>query len=114
VTYVLGAEHPFLGAGMSLVERRRNARQKCFNRELIADDDGTASPARSDFYWVTLQNISAAGITFLSSRKPAKNKLVVVLGNGPICVARIVRTRCKAEAPESLFEVGCEFERRLG
>ena len=43
-----------------------------------------------------------------------RDKLVVVLGNGPICVARIVRTRCKAEAPESLFEVGCEFERRLG
>ena len=99
---------------MPLVERRRSARQKCFNRELIADYDGAASPARSDFYWVTFQNISAKGVAFLSSRRPAKDKLVVVLGKGPICVARVVRTRCKAESPEAVFEVGCEFERRLG
>ena len=98
---------------MPLVEKRRSPRQTCFNRELIADYDGAESPARSDFYWVTFQNISSNGVAFLSSRRPAKDKLVVVLGNGPICVARVVRTRCKAESPEALFEVGCEFERRL-
>jgi hypothetical protein len=44
---------------MPVVEKRRSERQKCFNRELIADYDGAKSPARSDFYWVTFQNISA-------------------------------------------------------
>lgn len=98
---------------MSLDIRRRSPRSPYYRRELVADFDSTSVPDLSDFYWVTFQNISDTGAAFLSSRKPATDKLVIVLGNGPTIIARVVRAICRAESPEVIFEIGCEFERRL-
>lgn len=94
--------------------RRRSPRIPYFRRELVADFDSESIPDMRDFYWVTFQNISDSGAAFLSSRKPATDKLVIVLGNGPSIIARVVRTICRAESPEFVYEVACEFERRLG
>lgn len=93
--------------------RRRLPRRPYFRRELVADFDSESVPELSDFYWVTFQNISDTGAAFLSSRKPETDKLVIVLGGGPSVVARVVWTRCRSESPETIYEVGCEFERRL-
>jgi hypothetical protein len=98
---------------MSPSSRRRSQRTPYYRRELVADFDSKSIPDLSDFHWVTFQNISDTGAAFLSSRKPATDKLVIVLSNGPSIIARVVRAVCRAESPELVFEIGCEFERRL-
>src|SRR5207244_4319675 len=49
------------GQGMSGFGSRKSARRAYVCRQLVADYDGTNLPARSDFYWVTFQNISETG-----------------------------------------------------
>jgi len=98
---------------MSPPTRRRSQRIPYYRRELVADFDSQSVPDLSDFHWVTFQNISDTGAAFLSGRKPATDKLIIVLGNGPSIIARVVRVVCRAESPEVVFEIGCEFERRL-
>ena len=92
---------------------RRSLRRSCLRREVVADYDPNRPLDRGDFRWVTFKDLSAHGVAFLTSEKPATEKVVIVLGNGPICIARVVRTKCKRESPERLYEVACEFERRL-
>jgi len=98
---------------MPTVEHRRSPRRPYFRRELIADFDSRSVPELADFYWVTFLNISDTGAAFLSSHKPETDKVIIVLGNGPSVIARIIRTSCRSESPEAVFEVACEFERRL-
>ena len=93
---------------------RKSDRRQYIHRELVADFDCQSVPDLSDFYWVTFLNLSDTGAAFLSSHKPETDKVVIVLGGGPSVVARVVRTSCLSESPEALFEVGCEFEQRLG
>jgi hypothetical protein len=100
-------------AVMATVESRKSPRRQYIHRELVADFDSQTVPELSDFYWVTFLNISDTGAAFLSSHKPETEKVIIVLGSGPSVVARIVRTSCLAESPEAIYEVGCEFERRL-
>lgn len=95
-------------------ESRKSSRRQYLHRELVADFDSQSVPELRDFYWVTFLNISDTDAAFLSSHKPETDKIVIVLGSGPTVVARVVRTSCLAESPEAIYEIGCEFERRLG
>ena len=94
-------------------EKRRSVRRPCLRREVVADYDPERALERRDFHWVTFKDLSLHGVAFLTSHKPATSKVVIVLGKGPICIARVVRTQCRCESPEAIYEVGCEFERRL-
>lgn len=94
-------------------ENRKSYRRQYFRRELVADFDSHSVPELRDFYWVTFLNISDTGAAFLSSHKPETDKVIIVLGAGPRVVARVTRTCCRSESPETTYEVGCEFERRL-
>jgi hypothetical protein len=98
---------------MLIPDTRKSPRRPYFGRELVADFDSESVPLISDFYWVTFQNISDSGAAFLSSRKPETEKMLIVFGSGPTVVARVVRTCCRAESPETVYEIACEFERRL-
>ena len=72
---------------------RRSLRRSCLRREVVADYDPNRPLDRGDFRWVTFKDLSAHGVAFLTSEKPATEKVVIVLGNGPICIARVVRTK---------------------
>jgi hypothetical protein len=99
---------------MPETERRLSQRRPYICQQLVADYDGAAIPEKGDFYQVTFQNLSDTGASFLSSRKPATSKLVIILGTGKILVtARVVKGAYRADSPEMPYEVGCEFERRL-
>jgi len=98
---------------MPTLENRRFPSRPYFRRELVADFDSLSVPELGDFYWVTFLNICDTGAAFLTSHKPETDKVIIVLGNGPSVVAKIVRTSCRSESPEVIYEVACEFERRL-
>ena len=98
---------------MSILGKRKSARWVYGGRQLVADYDGENLPVSTDFHWVTVQDISTGGASFISSRKPAKKHLVVVLGQGPVCIARVTRAHCRTRVPEPIYEVGCEFLRKL-
>ena len=105
---------PLIKAPMSTIEKRREERRPYVCQQLVADYDGKTMPAKEDFYLVTFRDISATGAAFLSPRKPARDKVVIVLGKGEIHVtARVVRAFYRTDLPEMPYEVGCEFERRL-
>ena len=99
---------------MPIIEKRKEERRPYVCEQLVADYDGRTLPDMEDFYLVTFRNISETGAAFLSPRKPARDKIVIVLGKGEIHVtARVVRAFYRTDLPEMPYEVGCEFERRL-
>jgi hypothetical protein len=98
---------------MSALGKRKSARWALGSRQLVADYDGETLPISDDFHWVTVQDISAGGASFISDRKPSKKHVVVALGKGPVCIARVIRSHCRARLPEPVYEVGCEFVQKL-
>ena len=96
------------------IEKRKGERRPYVCQQLVADYDGKTLPEKKDFYLVTFRDISETGAAFLSARKPARDKVVIVLGKGEIHVtARVVRAFYRTDLPEMPYEIGCEFERRL-
>lgn len=99
---------------MAKVEKRRRDRSGYVYKQLVADYDGQRFPQERDFYRATFMNLSRTGAAFLSARKPATDKVVIVLGMSQIyVVARIVRMFYRTDLWDPCFEIGCEFVRKL-
>ena len=95
-------------------DRRKRGRNSYVYGQLVADYDGQSMPLKSDFYSVTFLNLSRMGAAFLSPRKPSTDQLVIVLGKSQVYViAQVVRTFYRTDIGDPVFEVGCEFVRRL-
>lgn len=104
---------------MSRREKRKFARKDFFFHQLVADYYESEVPLRAEFYRVTFLNISSVGAAFLSPRKPATDRVVLVLGRSQIYVlARVVRTFFLTDLSDTAcndmrYEVGCKFLQRL-
>lgn len=94
-------------------EKRKKVRHKYPFEQLVADYDGRTIPDPNDFYPVTFLNLSVAGASFVSSRKPETDRLVIALGKAQILVvAHVVRKFFRFDLRNQPFEIACEFERR--
>jgi PAS domain S-box-containing protein len=97
-------------------DNRRRARRTYRYPQLIAPIREGALPARTDFFEVVCENISAGGISFYLPAAPDFRDLVVALGKPPLptyITAQVMWTRERPVDGRAMHQVGCRFNGRV-
>ena len=92
-----------------IAEQRRVPRHTYTCRQLVAPFDGTRLPRQDEFDWAMFNDVSEAGISFLTDRKPATRQLVVAMGSAPFSflIVDVVRVSRRDDLEGDPLHVGC-------